>query len=164
MSRIRFRGRNVMSLCLAFMSIGMIVTARQWTFRAALFPMIMGSCALLLSVIEIIMTLLEREGTGSEKQPDAMDYKLAEQVDAALTNRRTAMAFRWIIGFFLLIVLFGLNLGIVLFVFSYIKISGKETWPVAIIVTAGSWLLFWGLFVWLLNTPMPEGLILRALD
>ena len=150
-----------MSLCLAFISIGMIITAREWTLRAALFPMVIGSCALLLSIVELLMSLFETGG--SEKQQDAMDYKLAENSDAALTKRRTAMAFGWIIGFFLLIVLFGLNIGIVLFVFFYIKIGGKEKWPVAIAVTAGSWLLFWCLFVWLLNTPMPEGLILRAL-
>ncbi len=92
-----------------------------------------------------------------------MDFKLSEEVDPAVARRRTWTAFGWIIGFFFLIVLFGFNIGIPLFVFLYIKWHGGEKWLISILMTVGSWIFFWGLFIWLLDTPMPEGWVFRWL-
>ncbi len=46
MSRTKFSGQHVMTLCFALISIGVIVQSLKWPFRTALFPVIIGGCAL----------------------------------------------------------------------------------------------------------------------
>jgi ABC-type sugar transport system permease subunit len=163
-SRIKFSGQHVMTLCLAVISIGVIVSALRWPFKTALFPVIIGSCALLFSLAEFSMSVYETTGGRTKKKKqEAMDFKFSEDIDPAVAKRRTWTAFGWIIGFFFLIVLFGFIIGIPLYVFLYIKFHGRESWLVSILMTVGSWFFFWGLFIWLLDTPMPEGLVFRAL-
>jgi Tripartite tricarboxylate transporter TctB family len=163
-SRTRFSGQHVMTLSFALISIGVIVQSLKWPFKTALFPVIIGGCALILSLAEFSMSLYETAGgTKKKKKQDAMDFKLSEGVDPAVARRRTWTAFGWIIGFFFLIVLFGFNIGIPLFVFLYVKCHGGEKWLISILMTVGSWIFFWGLFIWLLDTPMPEGWVFRWL-
>lgn len=164
MSRIKFSGQHVMTLCLAVISGGVVVTALRWPFKTALFPVIIGGCALILSLAEFSMSVYETTGGRTKKKKqEAMDFKLSEDVDPAVAKRRTWTAFGWIIGFFFLIVLFGFVIGIPLYVFLYIKFHGGEKWLISILITVGSWIFFWGLFIWLLGTPMPDGLVFRAL-
>lgn len=164
MSRTKFSGQHAMTLCLALISIGVIVSALRWPFKTALFPVIIGGCALILALAELSMSVYETTGGRTKKKKqEAMDFKFSEDVDPAVAKRRTWTAFGWIIGFFILIVLLGFVIGIPLYVFLYIKFHGRESWLVSILMTVGAWIFFWGLFIWLLDTPMPEGWVFRAL-
>jgi len=163
-SRTKFSGQHIMTLCFALISIGVIVQSLRWPFKTALFPVIIGSCALILSIVEFSMSLYETTGGRTKKKKqDAMDFKLSEGVDPAVARLRTWTAFGWIIGFFFLIVLFSFNIGIPLFVLLYLKLHGKEKWLISILMTVGAWIFFWGLFIWLLDTPMPQGWLIRGL-
>jgi hypothetical protein len=163
-SRTKFSGQHVMTLCFALISIGVIVQSLRWPFKTALFPVIIGSCALILSIVEFSMSLYETTGGRTKKKKqDAMDFKLSEEIDPAVARSRTRTAFGWIVGFFFLIVLFGFNIGIPLYVLLYLKLQGREKWLISILMTVGSWIFFWGLFIWLLDTPMPEGWVFRGL-
>ena len=68
-----------------------------------------------------------------------------------------------IIGFFLFILFFGFSIAVPLFVFLYIKLYGKEKWVISVTMAVMSWFFFYGLFVWLLDTPFEEGLVLKVL-
>ena len=160
MSRIRYSGRHVMSFCLAAISVGVVITALKWPFKTALFPVIIGASVFFLSLAELLMSLFEKEGAAKQS---AMDFKLSEDVDKAVAVRRTGLTFGWIFAFFILILFFGFNIAVPLFVLLYLKIQGRERWPISIILTVGSWFFFWGLFVWLLDTPMPDGWIVAIL-
>ncbi|MEI9477799.1 MAG: hypothetical protein WCO26_14645, partial [Deltaproteobacteria bacterium] len=106
MSRIKFSGQHVMTLCLAVISGGVVVTALRWPFKTALFPVIIGGCALILSLAEFSMSVYETTGGRTKKKKqEAMDFKFSEDIDPAVAKRRTWTAFGWIIGFFFLIVL-----------------------------------------------------------
>ncbi len=164
MSRIKFSGQHAMTLCLALISIGVIVSALRWPFKTALFPVIIGGCALILALAELSMSVYETTGGRTKKKKqEAMDFKFSEDIDPAVAKRRTWTAFGWIIGFFFLIVLLGFVIGIPLYVFLYLRFHGRESWLVSILMTVGAWFFFWGLFIWLLDTPMPEGWVFRAL-
>jgi hypothetical protein len=73
------------------------------------------------------------------------------------------VAFGWIVGFFLLILFLGFSIAVPLFVFSYMKIYGKEKWGISIFMSVLAWVFFYGLFIRLLNTPMMEGWLFRGL-
>jgi hypothetical protein len=149
-----------MSTVMALMSAGVVLTALKWPFKTALFPVIIGGSVFLLSGAELVLSLVEKEGT---KKHSAMDFKLSEDVEKSVATRRTLATFGWIFGFFLLIMFFGFPIGIGLFVFLYLRVQGREKWPMVIILTGASLFFFWGLFIWLLDTPMPDGYIVGIL-
>ncbi len=160
MSPIKFKGQHWMSLAMVAVSAWVIFSALRWPFKAALFPAIIGFSVFGMSLTELFMSLRQKEKT---KKRHAIDFSLSEDVDPAVAMRRTFMAFAWIIAFFALVVLFSFNLAIVLFVFLFVKIQGREKWWTAATMTAAAWGFFWALFIKLLETPMPDGLVWRAL-
>ncbi|MDI7259054.1 MAG: tripartite tricarboxylate transporter TctB family protein [Thermodesulfobacteriota bacterium] len=153
--------KNLMNLCLALIAAGVTITAMKWPFKTALFPLAIGISVFLMAVTELLLSLFEREGKAAKQS--AMDFKLSEGIDEAVALRRTWVAFGWIIGFFFLILFLGFSIAVPLFVFFYLRLYGKEKWGISIIMTVSSYFFFWGLFVWLLNTPLMEGWIFRGL-
>lgn len=150
-----------MSLCMVVIAAGVITTAVKWPFKTALFPMIIGISAFLMTLAELLLSLFQREKR--DRQQGAVDFKFSEDVDKSLVLRRTLLAFMWIIALFLLILFFGFPIAVPTFVFLYLKLYGKEKWAISIIMTGALWFFFWGLFVWLLHTPLQEGLIIEVL-
>ncbi len=159
MNRIKCNSQHIVNLFLVLLSTSVIITAWQWPFKAALFPLVTGACVFLFSFAEFLLSFYETVG----KKREAMDFAFSEGIDPVIAKRRTCIAFGWIIGFFFLILLLGFTTGIVLYVFLYIKVQRKEKWPIALFMTGGVWVFFWGLFIWLLHTPMNKGLLFKAL-
>jgi hypothetical protein len=159
-SRIRFSGQHLMNLCMSTISAVVVIMALRWPFKTALFPVVIGSCVFMMSFAELWLSLFEKEGA---KKHSAMDFKMSEDVEASVALRRTLISFAWILGFFLLILLLGFTIAIPLYVFLYVKIQGNEKWLLSILMAAFSWFFFWGLFIWLLDTPMMEGWFFRIL-
>lgn len=153
--------RNFMNLGMVLIAAGVIATAIKWPFKTALFPIVIGVSVFLMAGAELFLTLKEKGGKASKH--GTLDFQLSEGMDAAVALRRTWVAFGWIVGFFLLILFVGFSIAVPLFVFSYMKIYGKEKWVVSILMGGLSWLFFYGLFIKLLNTPMMEGWIFRWL-
>lgn len=162
MNRIKFSGNNLMNLFMIAVSGVVIITAMDWPFRAALFPMILGIAGAILAVTELLMSLFGAE-EGKKKQ-SAVDYNPSGHADKALERRRTLSISLWIILFALLIFLLGLPLALPFFVFSYLKFQGKEGWGITIAMTMSCWLFFYGLFVQLLQTSFEEGYLLTVLN
>ena len=73
------------------------------------------------------------------------------------------MIFVWIVAFFFLTILVGFHVAVPLFVFFYLKLEGKESWTLSLIVTAVTWGAFYGLFVWFLNVPFMDGWVQQGL-
>ncbi len=161
MSPVRFSGRAMMSLILAAISAGVVLTAMKWPFKAALFPVIIGTVVFLLSLTALMLILAGKGGSSGKEA--GVDFQFSDEVDQATATRRTLEAFAWIVGFFLLILFFGFPIAIALFVFLYLKFQGREKWRISIAVTLFSWFFFWGLFVWLLDTSLHDGLVQEGL-
>jgi len=150
-----------MSLSMTVISAWVAITALRWPLKTALFPLVISIAVFLMTSVELLLSLFGKEEVA--KKGAAVDFSFSEVVDKKVTFRRTLTIFSWIIGFFFMIVFFGFSIGVALFVFLYLKIQGKEKWGISIIMTLGSWFFFWGLFIWLLNTPMMEGWIFEWL-
>ena len=158
---MKHRGRNFFFLF--FMAVGVfaVVSALEWPFRAALFPLIMGVPLFFMALAEIVFDPSRRGET--EKRRQVLDFELSGEVDQPLAARRTVFAFLWIIGFFLLIIFFGFIIAVPLFILLYLKIQGRETWGISLILTGSAWAFLYGLFVRLLNTPFEGGWLWRIL-
>ena len=162
MSQIKFSGNNLMNIFMIAVSGTVIITARDWPFRAALFPMILGISGAILAIAELLLSLFGAED-GTKKQA-AVDYNPSGHADKAMELHRTLSIALWIILFSLLIFFLGLPVAVPLFVFSYLKFQGKEGWGITIAMTVSCWLFFYGLFVRLLHTSFEEGYLLTVLN
>jgi TctA family transporter len=127
--------------------------SKSFGFRAGLFPWAIGYPVLALAIAQFILELLGKSGGGGSESEVEID------LPKAVVRQRTAGILGWIIGFFLLIWLVGFSYAVPLTTFFYLKLSGKETWPITIIFTAVTWGFFYGVFDYALRIPFPEGVL-----
>ena len=144
-------------VCLIFFVV-FAYLAKDWRLQARLYPWAIGIPMVILALIQVVLDLkgVERK---AESDGAPVDFQMTQTVDPVVAKQRTINIFSWIFGFLVGIWLLGFAITIPLFVFLYLKVQSKEPWLLSIILTAAAWFTFWGLFVWLLNLPFPEGLI-----
>jgi len=155
---LKIRPAAIFSLCALIFFIVFVYQAKDWRLQARLYPYAIGIPMVVLAVIQVILDLW---GITEKRPADTgapVDYQMSKDIDPKVARRRTLSIFTWIFGFFVGVWLLGFSLTIPLLVFSYLKWS-NESWPLAIGLAAGAWLVFYGLFVRLLTLPFPEGLI-----
>lgn len=160
---MKLAGKHYMSLGLMVVAAYMIIVALQWPMKAALFPLVIGVPVFFMATANFLLDLFGKEdekGKGSQ----VLDFKLSQSEDQAQTNKRTIEIFLWIFGFFLLIQLVGFSLSIPLYFIAYMRFKSKETWMLTMILAAVAWAFFYGLFIWLLDTPFGDGWIQMGLQ
>jgi len=143
------------SLGLMVISAWMVVSAMKWEFRSALFPMIAGVPVFSMACFELYSSLFGKDG--DEKETDGIDFKMSEDIDQAVANRRTLSMVSWILFFFFLILVIGFKVAIPLFFILYLRFEGKEKWRSSLGMAAMAWASYYGLFVWLLKMPFWQG-------
>ena len=88
-----------------------------------------------------------------------MDEVYDVKLDKKIELQRTLTFFAWLIGGALGIWLLGIVIALPLLIFLYTLIEGKERWIPALIMTACTYLLIWGLFEHMLESRWPPGLL-----
>ena len=162
-SRINISGKTWISLTLMIIGAVVAIMALKWPFRTALFPVSIGICVFFMALADLLLGLFGQENDSAQ---GALGTKLTdsvETVDPQTALRRTLVMFAWIFGFFLLIVFLGFTIAVPLLVFLYLKVQSREGWGLTLILTGATVIFFYGLFVWLIETPFPEGWIVRWL-
>lgn len=114
--------------------------------------------------IILVLVQLYREVTGWQGRRGTaggidMDEVSDVQLDRQTELKRTWGYFAWFIGGALGIWLLGLVIALPLLVFLYTLIEGKEKWYIALIATACTYALVWGLFEYMLETRWPPGIL-----
>lgn len=140
-----------LSILIMLMSGYGVFAATAWPWKAALFPLVIGIPLFCLAAAEALWTLF---GKPPVQAGEAKDFQLSIGKE---TGRRTLIAAAWILGFFAAIVLLGFPIAVPLFVFLYLRLQGKESWLVCILMTGAIWGIFYGLFDALLHLPFPAG-------
>lgn len=158
---MKVSSKNAMNLSLMAIAVWVVLTAVKWPFKTALFPVLIGIFLFLGGAADLLLSLFEKEKSG--KSQGAVDFQLSEDVDPKVATRRTLLAFAWVLGFFVLILLVGFTLSVPLLVFLFLKFQAGEKWGITLFLTASSLVFFFGLFVWMLNIPFAEGWIIEGL-
>jgi TctA family transporter len=123
--------------------------AREWWFRARLFPWAIGFAGLALALLQLMSDgagLVKSRRAGGEQRNDKF----------AVARQRTLSMTAWIVGFFAAIWLLGFPIAVPLTILVYLK-GAQERWPISIALACLGWLAFYGLFDHLLHVPFPEG-------
>jgi hypothetical protein len=156
---LKVRPQAIFSFVFLIFFIVFVYGAHGWRLQARLYPWAIGIPMLILALIQVILDM-----KGIQTKPDSsgapVDFQMTKDIDPAVAKRRALIMFSWIFGFFFLIWLLGFSIAIPVMVFGYLKIQSREPWLLSIILTAAASLVFWGLFVWLLNLPFPQGILL----
>jgi TctA family transporter len=124
----------------------------DWQFRPGLFPWVVGFLALPLALLQVNFDL-----TGAVKTAGRGPI-IARDSESARLTRETVKITAWILGYFIAIWLFGFSAAVAATTFVYLKLA-KEGWLITIALTLLAWATFYGLFVYFLHVPFPEGLL-----
>ena len=124
--------------------------AREWWFRARLFPWAIGFAGLALALLQLMS-----DGAALVQSRRAGEGRKSNE-KFALARQRTLSMTGWILGFFAAIWLLGFPIAVPLTIFLYLK-GARERWPLSIALACLGWLAFYGLFDHLLHVPFPEG-------
>jgi putative tricarboxylic transport membrane protein len=153
----RSRASALFSLAVATGLAWALWQSQDFGFRAGLFPwtigLPVGTLALVQGVRELTGRPVERWGG----EPAA----LGRALQAAVLWRRTVSMAGWIVGYLGAIWLFGFSLAVPVTTVCYLKLGGRERWPMALALAGLAWALFYGLFDYALQLPFPEGQLFR---
>jgi len=149
-----------LTLFFLFLFVAGAVIGWDWPNIAKIMPVYVAA----IPGIILVLLQLYREVTGWEGRRGGaggmdMDEVSDVQLDRQTELRRTLGYFAWFIGGALGIWLLGLVVALPLLVFLYTLIEGKEKWYIALIATACTYALVWGLFEYMLETRWPPGIL-----
>ncbi len=85
-----------------------------------------------------------------------------EEIPQAVVRRRTIEMVAWILGFGLAVTLFGFRLGAAIITLAFMRVGARESWKTVALITLATYLVFFLIFDWGLNTPLPPGMIADA--
>ena len=150
------------SFCALIFFCVFVYLAQEWRLQARLYPWVIGAPMVILAFVQVILDL---KGVKPKHTDDAtpVDFQFTKEIDPATAKKRAIIMFTWLIGFFVLIVLFGFPIAIPLMMFAYLKFQGGESWVLSTTLTIVAWICFYGLFVKLLTLPFPEGMVITWL-
>ena len=152
---LRFDRRVVFTVCVVILLALALWQSRNFGVRAGLFPWVIGTPTLLLAMFQLAKDL---KGHKKVSGP-AFEAEGAVEVSSGVATRRTLTILGWTVGFFMAIWLLGFSYAVPLTMVLYLKLAGREKWPITVIMTFCTWGFFYFLFQRMLNVPFPDGLI-----
>lgn len=153
---LRLNTKALFTTAVVIILVLALFQSRNFGFRAGLFPWVIGIPTLILALCQLVKDLLGRE---KAKAPLAA-WEIAADVPPEVATRRTGAIITWSIGFFVAIWLLGFSYSIPVSMLLYLKLAGKEKWPMALVVTFFTWLFVYALFERALSIPFPDGLLM----
>jgi TctA family transporter len=156
---VRFSSAALFTVVIAILLALALFQSRNFGTRAGLFPWAIGIPTLLLALVQ-----LGKDTLGRAKPKGALAaWEVAVAVSPEVARQRTVSILIWTVGFFIAIWLLGFSYSIPVAMLLYLKLAGKEKWPLAIAVTFFTWLFVYGLFERVLSIPFPEGLLVSLI-
>ncbi len=158
---IRFQPEAILTLLFLAVFLTAIALGWKWYYIAKLMPVyIVAIPGSLLAIAQLYRNLTGsrvREETGS--QGVEMDEVFNTSLDRRTEITRTVVFFGWFAGGAVAIWFLGIVIGLPLLVLLYALVEGREKWRVSLLMSAGTYLLLWGLFEHLLEMKWPAGLL-----
>lgn len=145
-------GRTATTLVMLVLFVGACLLALGLPRQAAFMPLLVGVPGALLCLWQLILDLRAAPAAaGAAEEPKGEDGRSEREV------------FLWFAGFAVALFGFGFTVGGPLIVFAFVKLSSDETWGNALVAGAGTFAVIYGVFIWLLELPLFQGLILEAI-
>ncbi|WP_025596487.1 tripartite tricarboxylate transporter permease [Burkholderia sp. WSM2230] len=149
-----------------FIGVGvyMLVTAQSWLLMARIGPtviasilVIAGTCSLLYKVFVIPAHAAAAPAGGGIHMDVSSDH--GEKLPNRVTLMRAAKFFGWFIAFLVCMSLIGMIPTVPLIIVAYMRIEGRESWRLSLILAACVTALIYGVFDQIIHIPWPSSLI-----
>ena len=144
--------RFLTTLVMFALFAGACILATGLPTKAAFMPLLVGIPGALLCGAQLILDL--RRG------PDASAEKNAVADTSAQSE---VQAFGWLALFTVALIGFGFVAGGPIIVGAFVRFSSRDSWKNAAVAAGGTFIVLWGIFIWLLELSLFNGLILYAL-
>ena len=129
---------------------------RDWGIKPRLFPWAIGIPLIALLALQLVLLIVRRPATAPAAEAEPTSTQVEERIEADRARRRGFSIVGWLLGFLAAIWLLGFPAGGTLGTLAYLKLAGREKWPITIGITAGT-ALFFALMINGLHTPFPRG-------
>jgi len=149
-------GRVLFSFFLVAVGASAVAYAHDWTFKAALFPVMTGIPLLVLALAQLVLDL---RGHPQTREGPVMDLQQTSDVPAELARRRTIAIFVWMAGFIVLVLMLGFSLAVPVFAFSFLMFQSSSGLKISLVIGASAWGFFHVLFERVLHLQFEAGLI-----
>ncbi len=146
-----FSGRTITTLVMLAIFAGASVLALDLPAKARFFPLLIGIPGALLCAWQLVLDL--------RRASDPPETAAQE----AGAGRSEAEVFVWLALFFGTLAGFGFILGAPLIVTAFVRFSSRESWQNALFAGAGTFAVMYGVFIWLLELSLFQGLVLEWL-
>lgn len=145
--------RALFTLFITGVLAGAIQIAREWSIRASIIILVLGSIGLALCLVQLIKDW--RDLSKQEKLASLTMEAPASEIE----GRWGALEiWAWILGFYIAIHLVGFLAAVPLFVFLYTKLYGGS-WLLSVLMAACGWAFVYSVFDGLLHVPWPQPLL-----
>jgi TctA family transporter len=167
-SNPQFDKNSVFYVFFICFAVVMVFTAMHWNFTAKFVPMVVGIFAVVVAGISFLNhTFRARDDNGddvSQYRKEAtktlhMDLTADDGVEAGLVRRRALIYLGWILGFLGVVWLVGMFPAVFIFVILYMRLEGKERWPLVLTCAVGLTVFSTVVFDTLLTLPWPQSLL-----
>ncbi len=148
----------IFTLFIIIVLAGALWQSKDFGYRAGLFPWVIGFPVLAMAIAQLGLEL-----TGRTKRTVTGEGDIGADLPKDVVYNRTASIVGWILGVLILIWLLGFSLAVPVTMVLYLKLTGREKWPITIILTLITWGFFYGLFEYSLSIPFPEGQLFQWL-
>jgi putative tricarboxylic transport membrane protein len=145
------------SIGFLLLAVVVLLDAREWPFRSAVFPLMTGAVLLVTALVNLAIggtvpvKVIEAEG---EEVPDVL---------ATASRAEWLSSVAWMSSFFLMLWLLGALVTVPLFTIAYLLAASRESPVMAGGYALASWAFVYGLFDRLLHLPLPAGALLTRL-
>jgi hypothetical protein len=147
-------GHVVFSLFLIAVDGYAIYCASRWSFKTGFFPL---AIAIPLMTLALLQLALEMFGAPEAAAERAAEAEFSNEVSPEVGRRRAIATFSWIAGFVLFVYLLSFPVAVPLFIFLYLRLQSKVTWPLSLVITALTWGFFYALFERLIRLQFELG-------
>lgn len=149
----------IFTLFIIIVLAGALWQSKDFGYRAGLFPWVIGFPVLAMAIAQLGLEL-----TGRTKRTVTGEGDIGADLPKDVVYNRTASIIGWILGVLILIWLLGFSLAVPVTMVLYLKLTGREKWPITIVLTLITWGFFYGLFEYSLSIPFPEGQLFQWLE
>jgi len=154
-------GTVVFALAALVVFLGSVYLSRGWPLKASMFPMMIGITGALFSVWIILTAVIRLRALTAGKENKKMETSLiaSETATQTISTKSEVVMMLWLLGFLLLILIFGFWVAIAAFTALFMPVFGRENWKLVTTYTAGIWLGIYLVFAVGMKVPLYPGLL-----
>jgi len=119
---------SLFTLVLAGLFAGGVFSARDWPWKTALFPTLIGIAGCVMAAILSLWIGVRGSGPNTSEAAGRGDIFLDDDVRSGEGLKRTLIISAWIVGVIIGTWLLGQPIALPLFVFLYLKVGSGEGW------------------------------------